>query len=815
MLGSDLVLRIATKGFGLANAKLKALGKEGALAGAKLGKFAKVGGLAVVGALAGITKGLIDSVQAFVKFESEMTQSLAIMRTTVAQQEQMALVARQVATETTIGATQSAEAYFFLASAGLDAEQSMKALPQVAKFSQAGMFDMATATDLATDAQSALGLTVKDAQQNLTNLTRVTDVLVKANTLANASVMQFSESLTNKAGAQIKVVNKDIEEGVAVLAAFADAGVKGAAGGEKLNQIIRDIPRAARRNQEAFKALNLEMFDSEGNMKNLADIIEELDNVFAPMSDALKASTLDQLGLNRGVADAVKILSGTTDRIREYEAELRKAGGTTDLVAKNQMQSLDSQMKVLSNQIENLQITIAQNMVPALNTFIEHLQLLAERTQNFKNRLEATEGGTKKFKLALIGIAAVLGPLFPVATAVALAIGAIGRVIVNGNKAYKEAQEQATRLTDAYKLQQQYTAYTVRETVELEETFLSLEDILDGTNYTVAELTQKFEENGIAMNEDAQEAMDLAKAYDKSLLPGLQKIVSAYDRLEAIQDRIDSAEKGRNKALKDQIKAEKEVERATSVLSEARKRYADVQGLGEQVTQAEELAILNQREEVNRLTEALDGSRIAELELGIAKERLAELIKESTAISREEEQALRDIERAEADLTRAEDLRTQAIQKVKEAQEELNKVTEKSTRNILEQAIAQKDLQDSLGQFGPGTKAFADAMAQMSSVIGEDLDFLIGKFDETFKSAEKLSRTKIYKDTVETPTTPSRTTFPNTLTENRRADILSRIGESSVTVNVTTGSLLGTEQDVEEAVSKALVQAQKRGISIS
>ena len=50
------------------------------------------------------------------------------------------------------------------------------------------------------------------------------------------------------------------------------------------------------------------MFDAEGNMKNVADIIEELDRVLAPMSDELKASTLDQLGLNRGVADAVKIL---------------------------------------------------------------------------------------------------------------------------------------------------------------------------------------------------------------------------------------------------------------------------------------------------------------------------------------------------------------------------------------------------------------------------------------------------------------------------------------------------------------------------
>ena len=102
-----------------------------------------------------------------------MTQSLAIMDTTIEQQKAMEEQALAVSRTTRISAEQSAEAFFFLASAGLNAEQSISALPQVAKFAQAGMFDMATATDLATDAQSALGLTVKDANQNLENLQKL------------------------------------------------------------------------------------------------------------------------------------------------------------------------------------------------------------------------------------------------------------------------------------------------------------------------------------------------------------------------------------------------------------------------------------------------------------------------------------------------------------------------------------------------------------------------------------------------------------------------------------------------------------------
>ena len=205
---ADIAINIVTKGAELAKRQLNSLSGSAGKSGNMMSKLATGAKLAGVALAVGLAKGLTEAVQEFTAFNDKMTQSLAIMSTTVEQQKAMEESALAVSRETRISAEQSAEAFFFLASAGLDAEQSISALPQVAKFAQAGMFDMATATDLATDAQSALGLTVKDAEQNLGNLTRVTDVLVKANQLANASVQQFSEALTTNSGAALKVVNK-------------------------------------------------------------------------------------------------------------------------------------------------------------------------------------------------------------------------------------------------------------------------------------------------------------------------------------------------------------------------------------------------------------------------------------------------------------------------------------------------------------------------------------------------------------------------------------------------------------------------------
>ena len=114
------------------------------------------------------------------EFEKNMTRSTAIMGDlSDAMMEKLAGTAKDVARELPRSAKEMAEGFFFLASAGLDATQSIAALPAVANFAVAGAFDLARATSLAADAQSSLGLKSEDAQENLENLVRVTDVLVE------------------------------------------------------------------------------------------------------------------------------------------------------------------------------------------------------------------------------------------------------------------------------------------------------------------------------------------------------------------------------------------------------------------------------------------------------------------------------------------------------------------------------------------------------------------------------------------------------------------------------------------------------------
>lgn len=381
-----------------------------------LSKFGKSVGNIAAAATAAIGTIAVKSVQSFAEFDSKMQQSVAIMGdVSDAMRNEMSNAAREVAKTTTFSASEAAESYFFLASAGLNAEQSIAALPKVAAFAQAGMFDMATATDLLTDAQSALGLTSDDTATNLENMANLGDVLVKANTLANASVSQFSEALTNKAAASMRSLNIATEEGVAVLAVFADQGIKGSQAGTTFNATIRGLTQGVQRNAEEFAAMGVEVFNAEGEMNNMADIVGQLEAGLAGMSVEQQRAELTALGFTEETLAGTLALLGNSEAIREYEAELRDAAGTVDEVAGKQLDTLSGQFALMQSAVQDVGLEIGKILVPILLNLMTLLQPAIDRLLPiFAEIFEDLSPVIEQLAMVFVDLVEALLPFLPI-----------------------------------------------------------------------------------------------------------------------------------------------------------------------------------------------------------------------------------------------------------------------------------------------------------------------------------------------------------------------------------------------------------------
>jgi TP901 family phage tail tape measure protein len=331
-----------------------------------LGAAAITAAKVVTSAISGIAA---FSIREFARFDQAMTQSQAIMGDlSDSTKKAMSDVAREIGVTTTFAAHEAADAFYFLASAGLDAEQSIAAMPRVAAFAQAGMFDLARATDILTDAQSALGMGSDNAAENLANMTDISNVLVGIATKANASVEQFGEAFM-RAGARIRMVGVPIEEAAAVLGAFADQGTKGAAGGEALSIILRDLPRAAAKNAGAFRQLGIQVENADGSFRPMADIVGDFEKALDGLSATQQAAVFTTLGLTRSVADNLSQLVGTSEKIRQYEADIRLMGDVTQEVADKQLQSFSNQIALTRAQFTNIGLTIGEALAGPLRQF--------------------------------------------------------------------------------------------------------------------------------------------------------------------------------------------------------------------------------------------------------------------------------------------------------------------------------------------------------------------------------------------------------------------------------------------------------------
>lgn len=395
--------------------------------------------MAAAVAKAGIAVGVLGgyAVKQFASFDDAINQSTAIMGDlSDAMRDDMVQAARQMARTTTFSATEAAESFYFLASAGLDAKSSIEALPTVAKFAQAGMFNMSQATSLLADSQSALGLTIRDdAVANMRNMTRVSDVLVKANVLANASVQQFSEALTNKAAASMRSLNMDIEEGVAVLAVFADQGVKGSEAGTVFTAAIRGLTQGAQNNAAAFKRMGIEVYDSNGAMNSMSQIVGQMEDALGTLSVEQQRAALAELGFTEETLRGALALIGKSDALATYESKLREAGGTTDEIANNQLKSLSAQLKLARNAINDVAIMLGEKLAPfvrSATTFIQELSVvIGEQGLGAglkflgESFLEATTNGGK-FTNFIIGLTAVFVALKLVTIAATVAQVAFG-----------------------------------------------------------------------------------------------------------------------------------------------------------------------------------------------------------------------------------------------------------------------------------------------------------------------------------------------------------------------------------------------------
>lgn len=292
------------------------------------------GALAALGAVSGVREGFSKAISTIANFEEKMALLRAVTKATESDMKALSDQARELGATTSFGADQAAQAQVYLAQAGLNTNEVLKATPAALQLAKAGMLELGEAADLATDIIAQMGLGVED-------FTRVNDVLLATSQSATTDVRQLGEAFSY-AGPLAKAAGVSLEETSAALGVISSGGIKASRAGTGLLGFIRQLTNLTPDATAALQQYGISADDVNIKTLGLAKVIDNLAPVAGDAGSAFRI-----FGSEAGAA-ALTLIEGNPayDELRE---KLGDVDGAAAQAAKTMGESLTSSFKGLSS----------------------------------------------------------------------------------------------------------------------------------------------------------------------------------------------------------------------------------------------------------------------------------------------------------------------------------------------------------------------------------------------------------------------------------------------------------------------------------
>lgn len=345
---------------------------------AKVNKTKKAIGVAALGMGAAIGAFGVASVKTGMEFDSAMSQVAATMGKTMSDMENevgsvdlawgtfsgnLREYAQEMGAHTKFSAVEAAEALNYMALAGYDTQKSMEMLPPVLSLAAAGNMELATASDMVTDASSALGLTQEQT-------VAMVDQMAAAASKSNTSVEQLGSAMLT-VGGTAKVLRGGTTELSTALGILADNGTKGAEGGTALRNILTAIQ--GDKFEKTFGELGVSAYDAQGKLRSLKDIFADMQVAMDGMTDEQRTDIINKTFNARDLKNVNALLGTTAKRWDELGAAIEDSEGAAQQMADTQLDNLAGDITLLKSAFEGLKISVSDQLTPAFRGLVQGL----------------------------------------------------------------------------------------------------------------------------------------------------------------------------------------------------------------------------------------------------------------------------------------------------------------------------------------------------------------------------------------------------------------------------------------------------------
>lgn len=383
---------------------------------------------------AGVTALGTLAVKTGADFDSAMSKVAAVSGATGDDLQALRDKAREMGSQTKFSASEAAEAMNYMAMAGWKTEDMLSGIEGIMNLAAASGEDLATTSDIVTDALTAFGLTAADSGH-------FADVLAAASSNANTNVSMMGE--TFKYAAPVAgALGFSVEDTAQAIGLMANAGIKSTQAGTSLRSILTALSGEVKFCGDAIGEVTVQTTNADGSMRDLNDILDDCRTAFSGLSESEQASAAQALVGKNAMSGFLALMNAAPADISKLEGAISACDGTSLSMAETMQDNLSGQLTILKSQLEELAISFSDILMPAIRSIVSHIQGLVDR-------LNQLDPQTKETIVKIALAAAALGPLLIVLGKTVSGVGSILSLVSKAPAAIGAVKGGITAVTGA------------------------------------------------------------------------------------------------------------------------------------------------------------------------------------------------------------------------------------------------------------------------------------------------------------------------------------------------------------------------------
>ena len=361
-----------------------------------------------------VTAGVVGlgtvAVKTAADFDSAMSKVAAVSGATGKDLDALRDKAREMGSKTKFSASEAAEAMNYMAMAGWKTEDMLSGIEGVMNLAAASGEDLATTSDIVTDALTAFGLSAKDSGH-------FADILAAASSNANTNVSMMGE--TFKYCAPIAgALGFSAEDTAEEIGLMANAVIKGSQAGTSLRTIMNNLSGEVKICGSSIGEVTVATTNADGSMRDLSDILADCRTAFAGLSESEKAAAAESLVGKNAMSGFLALMNAGEGDINKLSSAIENCDGCAAGMADTMNNNLEGQLTILKSQLQELAISFGEMLMPAIRTIVGWIQ-------KFVDWLNSMDEGTRKVIITIALVAAAIGPVLIIVGKVISAVGTI------------------------------------------------------------------------------------------------------------------------------------------------------------------------------------------------------------------------------------------------------------------------------------------------------------------------------------------------------------------------------------------------------